>query len=143
MDPLTITVSIITLLSAANKTSIRVCNLAKGISSKSEEIKSIFNELQDLQIVLSSAEVMIRGRRGEPWQLDPVSTFPVLLRRLQDKLVSIESFLRNFTHSSDGKIAHLKTLEWAIHGQDKARQLKDDIRSLKWNLGLSLNTIAA
>ncbi|KAF2685015.1 ankyrin [Lentithecium fluviatile CBS 122367] len=143
MDPLSITASTITLITAANKASTRIYNLAKAVSSKSEEIRSILNELQDLQIVLSSAEIMIRGNRDEPWHLDPVSAFPVLLRRLQDKLVSIESFLRDFTDSSGDKGIQLKTLEWAVRGRDKARHLKDDIHSFKWNLSTSISTIAA
>jgi len=143
MDPLSIIASSITLIGAATETTKRVSRLINSISSTSEELQVLLNELQDLQIVLTSAELMIKADDRSSWPLAQASVFPILVRRTQDKLLSIESFIREFTECSPGATAQLKNLEWALRGREKARRLRDELLSLKWNFRTSISAISA
>jgi hypothetical protein len=143
MDPVSATASILNLVSAALALSRGIYSLIHSIANIPDELHSLSNELQDLRVVLASVEFSIKASDGSGQDVERATILPTVLRRTEDKLHRLERLLDGFCDLSQEKRVNFKSLEWSLRGKEKAKRIKEDLRSLKWTINTSLGSYTA
>jgi hypothetical protein len=142
MDPVSAPASILALVSAAIAVSKAVKLLVQSISNAPDELLALFNEVEDLRVVLASIELSLKANGGSEINFESTAILPTVLRRTSDKLQELQLLLAGFCPSATEGISTLRRLDWSRRGKDKAQKIQQELRSLKWTINTSLGSLA-
>ena len=146
MDPLSISVGILTILGSGGS----VASALKQVASKHapDALLALNNEVSDLHlIVLEISHLLQEHQEGSLAQLRTehlLMSLGIMLGRAKEKLLELE-FLIQYkltTPSGPRGEAKLNRLAWVLE-QKNAQDIRDDIRSTRTNLAAMLGILAS
>jgi hypothetical protein len=138
MDPLSITVSVLTLTSA-----VAAClNRLRTFQEAPKEIHSLFDEVNDLRIVIQEADKSLRQqdlpsiyRSSAPLSSETVINLSTLLSRAKVKLVDLEEILNDkllIGNAKSGKFKYARTA-W-LKNKSTVESIGKDLVGIKINI---------
>ena len=129
MDPLSITVGVVGLLSSLTALATRLNDLHTDFQEAESEITQLTHEINDLTQILNQLEdTRQRGILNRNLQ----SNLGGVLQRLQTVIIEIEVHLRNVA------ARRLRGAYWALSGKKQFQQLCRRLESYKSTLTLAL-----
>lgn len=143
MDPLSAPASAIALITTAFSISGSIYKTIRAITNAPDDLYILSNEVQDLRVVLASIELSIKANSDIPEPFDRFSVIPTILRRTEEKLLQLDTLLREFCDIGQQSRLTFKNLDWSLRGKEKAKKIKEDLHSLKWSLSTSIGTQSA
>ena len=145
MDPLSITVSIVALIGAAQQVAVGLNKLA-SLRGAPAAVLALNNELSDLRLVLSEAEPLLlkHGRATVASQTAASSLandtrLKLSIEGAKDKLVELESIIQNRLMTRLGAIDKIGWLK----EQDRIRKALEDIRIVRLNITAMLGIVTS
>lgn len=145
MDPLSITVSIVALIGAAQQVAVGLNKLA-SLRGAPAAVLALNNELSDLRLVLSEAEpLLLKHGRATAASQTVTSTvakdtrLKLSVEGAKDKLVELESIIQNRLLTRLGAIDKMGWLK----EQDKIRKALEDIRVVRLNITAMLGIVTS
>ena len=145
MDPLSVTVSIVALIGAAQHVAVGLNKLA-SLRGAPAAVLALNNELSDLRLVLSEAEpLLLKHGRATAASQTAISTIAndtrlkLSIEGARDKLVELESIIQNRLMTRMGAIDRLGWLK----EQDKIRKALHDFRILRLNITVMLGVVTS
>lgn len=133
MDPLSITVSVVALISVVKATLVQ----AQALHSTSRDIDQLLNEITNVQIVVNEVQKTLEGREtslGEDTANETSTNVASILRQVEDKLQALNDVLSE-TFAKDplsGKIRYAR-LTW-LRRKPRVREIKTEMERLKLSL---------
>ena len=151
MDPLSISVSIVALIGAAQQVAAGLNKLA-SLRGAPAAVLALNNELSDLRLVLSEAEPLLlkhgratAGIRASDTTQTATSTvandtrLKLSIERAKDKLVELELIIQSRLMTRMGAIDRLGWLK----EQDKIRKALEDLRIARLNITAMLGVVTS
>lgn len=130
MDPLSITASVLTLLTAANKVAKGLDKLA-SIKGAPAAVLALNNELSDLRLVLTEAEPLLQRHAHTAVSLTSGSrTLQLSIDKAKGRLADLESIVGNRLMRRMGT---RDRLGW-LYEQDRVQKALTDVRTAKANV---------
>lgn len=138
MDPLSITASIVTLLTAANHVAIGL-NKLSSIDGAPAAVRALNNEVEDLRLVLTEAEPLLRkhGDVTMPSAVAAISLEPII-ERAKNKLKDLEAIVGNRLLA---RMRMKDKLGWMFE-QDKVQSALGDVRTARTNVTTMLSVVS-
>ena len=145
MDPLSITVSIVALIGAAQQVAVGLNKLA-SLRGAPAAVLALNNELSDLRLVLSEAEPLLlkHGRATVTSQTASSAVandtrLKLSIEGAKDKLVELELIIQNRLMTRLGAIDKIGWLK----EQDRIRKALEDIRIVRLNITAMLGIVTS
>ena len=145
MDPLSISVSIVALIGAAQQVAVGLNKLA-SLRGSPAAVLALNNELSDLRLVLSEAEpLLLKHGRATFASQTAASTvandtrLKLSIEGAKDKLVEMESIIQNRLMTRLGAIDKIGWLK----EQDRIRKALEDIRIVRLNITAMLGIVTS
>ena len=140
MDPLSITVSIVALIGAAQQVAVGLNKLA-SLRGAPAAVLALNNELSDLRLVLSEAEPLLlkHGRATAASTVANDTRLKPSIEGARAKLVELESIIQNRLMTRLGAIDRLGWLK----EQDKIRKALKDLRIVRLNITAMLGVVTS
>lgn len=137
MDPLSITASVLTLLTAANKVAKGLDKLAsiKGVPAA---VLALNNELSDLRLVLTEAEPLLQKHAHTA--VPPTTgnrTLQLSINKAKGRLADLESIVGNRLMRRMGT---RDRMGW-LYEQDRVQKALTDVRTAKENVTAMLGVV--
>lgn len=131
-DPLSFGISLLTILDASIKSARSLCELVKRYKGRDKTLNKLFDELEDLSIILSSLEAAL-GSGAEILQLlnGPVE-------RCKQLCDDLEKAIKKFHGKSKLNLIDWAKMEWM--GSD-INGFIDNLASYKATISIALGTI--
>ena len=145
MDPLSITVSIVTLLGIGGSISNAFENLAT-IQHVPDAFLALSNEISSLRLIMLEANNVLQDHHNnssaDPSQQTFVNNLIPILNRIKFRLLELESLIE-YRLTTPGLIRETKVnkLSW-IKAQPKLKAIQDEIRSSRLNLVTAIGLLA-
>lgn len=137
MDPLSITASVLTLLTAANKVAKGLDKLA-SIKGAPAAVLALNNELSDLRLILAEAEPLLQ--RHAHTALSPMTgsrTLQLSIDKAKGRLADLESIVGNRLMRRMGT---RDRMGW-LYEQDRVQKALTDVRTAKENVTAMLGVV--
>ena len=139
MDPLSITASVLTLLTAANKVAKGLEKLA-SIRGAPAAVLALNNELSDLRLVLAEAEPLLqRHAHSAFFPATRGRTVQLSIDKAKGRLADLESIIGNRLMRRMGT---RDRLGW-LYEQDRVQKALTDVRTAKENVTAMLGVANA
>ena len=137
MDPLSITTSVLTLLTAANKVAKGLDKLA-SIKGAPAAVLALNNEVSDLRLVLAEAELLLQKHAHTT--IPPMTgdrTLQHSIDQAKERLTDLESIIGNRLMRRMGS---KDRLGW-LYEQDKVQKALTDVRTAKASVTAMLGVV--
>jgi hypothetical protein len=140
MDPLSISVSVVTLLSAANSIAGGINKLA-SLSRAPASLLALSNELSDLRLVLAESEAVLSDHAMRYEKIEAASSGRSLsqsIERAKRHLEELEEVEKRLSTSSGG----IDRLAW-LWEQDNIRKIQKDLRTVRLDIVAVLGLVSS
>ncbi|KAI1880790.1 hypothetical protein JX265_001030 [Neoarthrinium moseri] len=138
MDPLTIATSVVALASLAAKVGHLIGELRENYTSLPGRLHALGNEVEDLRVVLHRVASLSNDRERLKLDTDEESNIPDLIRRGEEKLLTLEEILGALVVTASKKRELLfRSLQWRRE-QSRIASIQDDIKRVKSNFNILL-----
>ena len=146
MDPLSITVSVLTILGSSGSVGKAVKKLM-GLRSLPDALLALNNEISDFHLVVSKTDALLRSHQSTPDTSSRITDFATelspLLARGKVKLLELECLIEyNLTRPGQHGVSVLNKVAW-LREQDKVRTIQDEIRSIRTSLATLIGIFAS
>ena len=141
MDPLSITTSTLTLLSALGT----ACQLIRSYRDAPGQLEALNNELADITAVVSEVARVIRESQNQTDVLsDKASHLTLALSNIREKTRKLEALLRSCVNppSLASDELEISRIAW-LKVKSKVQSLQTELREGKLNLSIALATFSA
>ena len=129
MDPLSITVGVVSLMASLTTLSVRIAEFSLDLRESPSEIRELGEEINDLQLILKKIEdARSRGTLAGNLTTD----LGMVLKRLDTTVIETELLLKKCMAMK------IRAAYWAITGKKQCLQLARRLDSYKSTLGLAL-----
>ena len=146
MDPLSVSVSILTMLGTGASLGKAVRKIA-GLRGTPDAFLALNNEISDFHLVVSNTDYLIRRyqstRNVTTRHTDFAVTFGPLLERGKEKLLELECLIEYTltTRGSNGEV-FLNKVTW-LRKADQVSRIREDLRSIRASLTMHLGLLAS
>ena len=135
MDPLSITASTLTLLSAVET----AFHLVRSIREAPSRLEALENEVADITVIVKEVERVIEASQNESVSSsDRGSHLNEALSNIHKKVQELEALLRSCA-SEGGKISRISWLK----ARSRVQSLQTELRDGRLNLSIALATFTA
>lgn len=137
MDPLSITVSCISLVSAVTKVSVKINSFVREVRDARGDLDAVTRELTSLKTVLEILSDDCTNSKGGAFPPSLVKQISGILTNCGGVLGHIEESLG--AHSGNGI---KKGVKWALSGRDDMNKLRSNLEAHKSALDIALDMVA-
>lgn len=136
MDPISLTVNIVGIITFASKICSAISDLRSLCKTLPGRIHAVGNEVADLELVLLQVNALVKDRASLPES--KYSTIPHLLKQARLKLNDTEKIIDSLTGVYLKSRIPIGLLHAWRSEQGRLKELQDDIRTIKSSLNIML-----
>ena len=146
-DPLSMTITVLTLLQVSLSTVKTFCQLIESWRRAPVELLQLSTEIRDLNDVLPSIERTCRDAESNIVRgcgtLNPEisHSLRVIIMEARHQIDELDNLLRTLTAGSSDNGADLKRLRWLL-STSKVKRTTSKIKSLKMNMLIMMTSLA-